>query len=117
MRFLPLLLMLLLAGGCASTPEQRVAVVHRHQTAPESCRGLDSVEVRAAQQWWHGLAGPASYERQALDRLLHRARKAGGNGVRITHYRAFTGPEKGDGIVRVEIAGEVLECPSGPPRT
>lgn len=78
---------------------------------------MDTVEARAARHWWHAFVAPASYEQQAHERLSRRARKAGGNGVRITEYRAFKGPNKGDGVERVEIEGEVLDCPGEAPET
>lgn len=110
MRFIAFLSLTLLAG-CASTPERDIHIVNRHETPSEQCRSLEQVEVTAAQRWWHGLAGPKSYERLARKRLIRAANKAGGNSVEVTAYRAFKA-ERGGGLRRVEIEGRVLDCPS-----
>lgn len=102
---------LALLAACASTPERDINMVHRHETPSEQCRSLDEVQVKAVQRWWHTLAGPSSYERQARERLMRAANKAGGNSVRVTAYRAFKA-ERGGGLRRVEIEGRVLDCPS-----
>jgi hypothetical protein len=110
-RFATVLSVALLAA-CASTPERDINIVHRHESASEQCRSLDAVEVKAVRRWWHGLAGPQSYERLARERLMRAADRAGGNSVRVTAYRAFKA-ETGGGLRRVEIEGRVLDCPAG----
>ena len=102
---------LTLLAACASTPERPVNMVHRHENPAPECRTLESVEVEAAQRWWHGLTGPRSYETQARQRLMRAANQAGGNSVQVTAYRAFKA-ERGGGLRRVEIEGRVLDCPA-----
>lgn len=104
-------LSLALLAACASTPERDIKMVHRHQTPSDQCHSLDQVEVQAAQRWWHGLAGPGSYEHLARKRLLRAADNAGGNSVRVTAYRAFKA-DTGGGMRRVEIEGRILNCPA-----
>jgi hypothetical protein len=103
---------LTLLTACASMPERDIKIVHRHESASEQCRSLDRVQVKAVRRWWHGLAGPQSYERLARQRLMRAADRAGGNSVRVTAYRAFKA-ETGGGLRRVEIEGRVLDCPAG----
>jgi hypothetical protein len=104
-------LSLVLLTACAATPERDISVIHRHETPSDQCRSLDQVAVEARRRWWHALAGPKSYESRARKRVMRAASKAGGNSVRITAYRAFKA-DTGRGMRRVEIEGQVLDCPA-----
>lgn len=105
---LPLLILALTA--CVSSAPRGVTLIPHHEQAPPDCEKLASVKARSAKSWWRGLFPPVSHERNAREQLRRRARKSGADTVYITAHRAYRGEDRGEGIVRVELEGQAVDC-------